>query len=69
MMRYLVVIEKAKRNYSAYIPDLPGCVATGATRQTVLKRIREAAAMHLAGMREDGLAPAKPKTIIDYVEA
>ena len=68
-MRYVVIIEKARRNYSAYIPDLPGWVATGATRQTVLKRIREAVTLHLAGLREDGLTPAKPKTIVDCVEA
>ena len=68
-MRYAVVIEKADDNYSAHAPDLPGCVATACTRETVLRRIREAVTFHLAGLREDGLTPAKPKTVVDYVEA
>lgn len=59
-MRYAVVIEKAGRSYSAYVPDLPGCIATGATDRTVEKLIREAIALHIAGMREDGLAVPKP---------
>ena len=50
-MKYAVVYEKAPNNYSAYVPDLPGCVATGATRQDVERNIREAIAFHLEGMR------------------
>ena len=53
MNGYLVVIEKAKRNYAAYCPDLPGCIATGKTRQQVEKNMNAAIRMHLNGMRED----------------
>ena len=53
-MRLLVVYEDAGTNFSAYVPDLPGCVSTGATRQEVACNIREAIALHLAGMRADG---------------
>lgn len=59
-MRYAVVIEKTGRNYSAYVPDLPGCVATGATPRTVERLIRQAIALHVAGMREDGLPIPRP---------
>ena len=69
MMRYLVVIEKAGGNYSAYVPDLPGCIATGHSREEVRRAIREAVAFHLEGLREDGLSPAEPQTVVDYVEA
>lgn len=65
-MRYAIVIEKAEGNYSAYVPDLPGCVATGATAAEAEAEIREAIAFHLDGMREDGLVipvPAKPSRI------
>lgn len=68
-MKYAVVIEKASRNYSAYVPDLPGCVATGRTRQSVLKRIGEAIAMHLDGMREDGQPIPEPTTTTGFVRA
>ena len=54
-MRYAMIIETGKRNYSAYLPDLPGCVATGETIEEVRQRMREAIELHLAGMREDGL--------------
>ena len=53
-MRYAIVIEKAEGNFSAYVPDLPGCVATGATVEEVESQIREAIEFHLDGMREDG---------------
>ena len=53
-MKLLVVIEDAGTNYSAYVPDLPGCVSTGATREELLCNMREAIALHLAGMLEDG---------------
>lgn len=68
-MRYAVVIEKAGANYSAYVPDLPGCVATGRTIAVVERRIREAVAMHIEGMREDGIAVPKPSTKAAYVTA
>ena len=68
-MRYAMIIETGKRNYSAYIPDVPGCVATGKTVEEVRQRIREAIELHLAGMREDGLPIPQPTTLADYVEA
>ena len=60
-MRYAVVIEKAARNYSAYVPDLPGCVATGPTAESAEERIREAIRFHVEGLEADGLpVPAPP---------
>jgi predicted RNase H-like HicB family nuclease len=67
-MRYAVVIEKAEGNYSAYVPDLPGCVATGATVQEVEREIAEAIAFHLDGMREDGIPIPAPTSTVEYVE-
>lgn len=67
-MRYAVVLEKAKRNYSAYVPDLPGCVATGKTVQETLSAIREAIEFHLEGLVEDREPVPDPKTLVDYVE-
>jgi len=55
MSRYLIVVEKAGANYSAYVPDLPGCVATGVTRDEVEANMVEAIRLHLDGLREDGL--------------
>ena len=68
-MRYAMIIETGERNYSAYLPDLPGCSATGKTVEEVRKRMREAIELHLAGMREDGLPIPEPTTLADYVEA
>lgn len=59
-MRYVIVIEKAGRNYSAYVPDLPGCVATGRTPAEATRVIREAVAFHLEGLREDGVPVPRP---------
>jgi predicted RNase H-like HicB family nuclease len=67
-MRYAVVIEKAEGNYSAYVPDLPGCVATGATVAEVEVQIREAIEFHLEGMREDGTPIPQPASRVEYVE-
>jgi predicted RNase H-like HicB family nuclease len=67
-MRYAIVIERAERNFAAYVPDLPGCVATGPTVAKVERAIREAIEMHLDGLREDGLTPPKPTSRVDYVE-
>ncbi len=66
-MRYAVVIEKAEANYSAYVPDLPGCIATGASLQEVEAEIREAIAFHLDGMREDGLPIPAPTSTVEYI--
>jgi predicted RNase H-like HicB family nuclease len=68
-MRYAVVIERARRNYAAYVPDLPGCVSTGKTRAEVEKRIREAIRFHLDGLREDGQRIPEPSARCEYVEA
>jgi len=68
MMRYAVVIEKAEGNYSAYVPDLPGCVATGPTVRDVERQLREAIRFHVAGLREDGLPMSEPTSIADYIE-
>jgi predicted RNase H-like HicB family nuclease len=67
-MRYAIVIEKADGNYSAYVPDLPGCVATGVTIEEVESRIREAIEFHLEGMREDGTPIPPPASRVDYVD-
>ena len=68
-MRYAVVIEKAKGNYSAYVPDLPGCVATGATVAEVEAEIREAIRFHIDGLKADGLTVPVPTSIAEYVDA
>ena len=68
-MRYAVVIEKANGNYSAYVPDLPGCVAPGQTQDEVNANIREAIRFHLDGLREDGLPIPAPEALCDYVDA
>ena len=67
-MKYAVVIEKTPQNYSAYVPDLPGCVATGRTREDVKKRIQEALAFHLEGMREDGDPIPEPQASTVLIE-
>ena len=67
-MRYAIVIELADGNYSAYVPDLPGCVSTGSTVQEVEDRIREAIQFHLEGLREDGQPVPQPSSRVDYVE-
>jgi predicted RNase H-like HicB family nuclease len=69
MTRYAIVIEVAGANDSAYVPDLPGCVATGATRGQAERRIREAIALHLEGMRADGVAVPEPTTTVATVDA
>lgn len=68
-MRYAVVIERSASNLSAYVPDLPGCVSTGATIEQVREGIQEAIELHLEGMREDGIPIPEPTTLCDYVEA
>lgn len=68
MKRYAIVIEKAAANYAAYVPDLPGCIATGATAQETERLLREAIEMHVEGMREDGLPVPEPSSQVEYVE-
>ena len=68
MKRYAIVVEDAGTNLSAYVPDLPGCVATGATKEEVERRIRVAIEMHLEGLTEDGLPIPEPSSQVEYVE-
>lgn len=68
-MQYAVVIEKGERNYSAYVPDLPGCVATGETLEEVRQHIRTAVDFHIEGLKEDGIPVPEPTSVCDYVEA
>ena len=67
-MRYAVVIEKAEGNYSAYVPDLPGCIATGGTMAEIESEIREAISFHLEGMREDGIPVPVPSSKVEYFD-
>jgi len=67
-MRFLIVIEKARRGYSAYSPDLLGCVATGPTRRQALARIQSALRFHLEGLRAEGQRVPSPKASSTYVE-
>lgn len=67
-MRYAIVIEKTERNYAAWVPDLPGCVATGDTVAEVEANMRGAIEMHIAGLREDGEAVPAPSSAVEYVE-
>jgi predicted RNase H-like HicB family nuclease len=67
-MKYAVIIEKAKNNLAAYVPDLPGCVAVGDTHEEVLREIQEAIAFHLEGMQVDGLPIPAPSSAVEYVE-
>lgn len=68
-MRYAIIIEKGERNYSAYLPDLSGCIATGKTVEEVKQRMNKAVELHLRGLREDGLPIPEPNSLIEYVEA
>jgi predicted RNase H-like HicB family nuclease len=68
-VKYLLVLEPGDRNWSAYFPDVPGCVATGRTREQTIQRAREALQLHLAGLREDGLELPEPITTAVEVEA
>lgn len=67
-MRYAIVVEKAENNYSAYVPDLPGCVATGSSVEETEREISEAIAFHIHGLIEDGLPVPQPASIVEYLE-
>ena len=67
-MKYAIVIEKGETSYGAYVPDLPGCVAVGKTRDEVFRLIKEAIIFHLEGIREQGSAVPKPHSVIEYIE-
>jgi predicted RNase H-like HicB family nuclease len=68
-MRYAIVIEKADGNFSAYVPDLPGCIAAGPTVEVVEREIRDAIRFHIEGLKADGLEVPAPTSIADYVDA
>ncbi len=68
MKRYAIVIERAGRNYGGYVPDLPGCIATGATVAETEQLLREAIELHVVGLREDGLEVPEPSSVVDYLE-
>ena len=67
-MRYAIVIERANDNFSAYVPDLPGCVATGSTLEETEQAMREAIEFHIEGLREDGAPVPPPTSRVDYIE-
>ena len=68
MKKYLVVIEEAATGYSAYSPDLPGCIATGGTRDEVEREMREAIQFHIEGMRLEGVAVPEPHSYPAFCE-
>jgi predicted RNase H-like HicB family nuclease len=68
MKRYAIVIERAISNYAGYVPDLPGCVATGATAAETESLLREAIELHIEGMREDGIEVPEPSSQVEYIE-
>ena len=68
MHRYLVIFEKANGNYSAYSPDIPGCIATGKTHEEAEKNIKEAISFHIEGLKEDGLPLPEPASFTEYIE-
>jgi predicted RNase H-like HicB family nuclease len=67
-MRYAIVIERAAKNYAAYVPDLPGCVATGSTVEETERLIREAIEFHIEGLRADGQTIPEPSSKVEYVD-
>jgi predicted RNase H-like HicB family nuclease len=67
-MRYLVVVEEGPNSFGAYVPDLPGCVVIGDTRDEVLNLIREAIEFHLEGMKEEGLAIPRPSSSSELID-
>jgi predicted RNase H-like HicB family nuclease len=66
-IKYAVVIEKANRNYSAYLPDLPGCVATGDSVEEVMDLLRKGIKIHIQGLAEDGLDVPAPTSSVEYI--
>ena len=67
-MRYAVIVEEGENSFGAYVPDLPGCTAVGATREEVLRLIQEAIEFHVEGLREDGQPVPEPSSSIEYIE-
>jgi predicted RNase H-like HicB family nuclease len=67
-MRYAVVVEKGESGFGAYVPDLPGCIAAGATREEVIELIREAIGHHIESLRVEGLSVPKPASSIEFID-
>jgi len=67
-VRYVVIVEQGEKSFGAYVPDLPGCVAVGETKEEALRLIREAIELHLEEMREEGLPIPEPSSSSEYVE-
>ena len=67
-MRYVVIIERGEKSYGAYVPDLPGCVAVGETKEEALHLIKEAIVLHLESMREEGVSIPEPSSTVEYVQ-
>ncbi len=67
-MKYLIIIEKTKTGFSAFSPDLPGCVAGGSTKQQVEKNMKDAIVFHLEGMHKEGLKVPRPRSFSTYLE-
>ncbi len=67
-MRYVVIIERGENSYGAYVPDLPGCVAVGETKEEALHLIKEAIELHLESMREEGVSIPEPSSTVEYVQ-
>lgn len=67
-MKYLIILEKTKTGFSAFSPDLPGCVATGSTKKQAEKNMKEAVAFHLEGMHQEGLEVPQPRSFSTYLE-
>jgi len=67
-MRYAVILEKGLESYGAYVPDLPGCVAAGKTREEVMKLIQEAIEFHIEGLREEGQRVPEPSSSIEFID-
>jgi len=68
MLKYPVIIEKCDNNYSAFSPDLPGCIATGKTEEETLNRMKEAINFHIEGLKKDGFVVPEPSTKIEYID-
>jgi len=68
MYKYIIIVEKAGKNYSAYCPDLPGCIATGETAEKTVDGMKEAIEFHLEGMKKEGLSIPKPSTLVRAVD-
>lgn len=67
-MEYVVIVERGEKSYGAYVPDLPGCVAVGETKEEATQLIRQAIALHVAGLRRDGLPVPEPSSTTESVE-